>query len=202
MQLRGEAYSRSQLAEITRQVNKLFVMPVMLVLRYGRLMTLAVINRRPSRRDEALDVLEKVTLIKDISVQSPHRAHVEILHDLAIEPLYKAQKFGSFLELHLAWQKTLDSSELNKRFFKELADWYFWATGLVRFPADALKDSEGKDSPSVIRMITRLIFVWFLKEKGLVPEALFRLGDVERLIDLGWRVVITRRCCRICFLRR
>ncbi|QPB19268.1 hypothetical protein ISN39_17060 [Rhizobium sp. 007] len=26
---------------------------------------------------------------------------------------------------------------------------------------------------AVIRLLTRLIFVWFIKEKGLVPEALF-----------------------------
>jgi adenine-specific DNA-methyltransferase len=185
LQLQGQRYTRSQLAEMTRQVNKLFVMPVMLLFRYGECLTLAVIDRRPNQRDESLDVLRKVTLIQDISVQQPHRAHIEILQDLSIDALYRSHKFTSFLELHQAWQKTLDSSELNRRFFKELADWYFWATEVVRFPAGALKDGEGKDSPSVIRMITRLIFVWFLKEKRLVPDELFRLRDVEELIDGG-----------------
>jgi len=182
LELGGVSYSRSHLATMTRELNKLFAMPVMVLFRYGSLITLAVINRRLNKRDESLDVLEKVTLIKDVAVVSPHRAHVEILFDLSLEQLYKNHKFSNFVELHRAWQKTLDSSELNKRFFKELADWYFWATDLMRFPDGALKDSEGKDSPSVIRMITRLIFVWFLKEKGLVPDGLFRLGEVRRLI--------------------
>lgn len=182
LRLRGESYTRSALAEITRQVNKLFAMPVMMVFRYEDRVSLGIINRRPGKRDGSIDVLEKVTLIKDISVQHPHRAHIEILHDLSLEALYKAHKFTDFLGLHRAWQKTLDSSELNKRFFKELANWYFWAIEQVQFPDGALKDSKGKDSPSVIRLITRLIFVWFLKEKGLVPDELFQLGDVQRLI--------------------
>jgi adenine-specific DNA-methyltransferase len=178
-----ELYSRKDLATITREINKLFPMPVMLLFQHEQTVTLSVINRRLNKRDESRDVLEKVTLIKDIAVVSPHRAHTEILFDLSLEQLYKAHKFSNFVELHRAWQKTLDSSELNKRFFKEVADWYFWATRQVVFPADAPKDEEGQDSISVIRMITRLIFVWFLKEKGLVPEELFYRSHIENLID-------------------
>jgi len=43
----------------------------------------------------------------------------------------------------------------------------------VEFPDDAGKDKEVRNATSVIRLITRLIFVWFLKEKGLVPDELF-----------------------------
>ncbi|MGB3300070.1 MAG: Eco57I restriction-modification methylase domain-containing protein, partial [Phormidesmis sp.] len=189
LELKGEQYSRTKLSVITRELNKLFAMPVMVIFRYGELMTLAVIDRRLNKRDESKDVLEKVTLIRDISVVSPHRAHTEILFDLSLEQLYRNHKFNSFEQLHRAWRKTLNSSELNKRFFKELTNWYFWATEIATFPENAPKDSEKKrnseekkDSPSVIRMITRLMFVWFLKEKGLVPDELFRQQDVRALI--------------------
>ena len=182
LRLGEETYSRKELAEITRQINKLFAMPVMVVFRYGALLTLAMIDRRPSKADASRDVLEKVTLIKDVMVRSPNRAHVEILYDLSLEALHKAHKFTDFLGLHRAWQKTLDISELNKQFFKELANWYFWTIAQVKFPDGAPKDGEGTDSPSVIRMITRLVFVWFLKEKGLVPDELFNQSDVKRLI--------------------
>ena len=183
LQERGsDRYSRKDLATMTREINKLFLMPVMLLFQHGQTITISVINRRLNLRDESRDVLEKVTLIKDIAIASPHRAHIEILFDLSLEQLYKAHKFSNFVELHRAWQKTLDSSELNKRFFKEVADWYFWATQRAVFPADAPKDEEGQDSISVIRMITRLIFVWFLKEKGLVPEELFNRSHIETLI--------------------
>jgi hypothetical protein len=41
------------------------------------------------------------------------------------------------------------------------------------FPDDEIKDKETRNATGVIRLITRLMFVWFLKEKNLVPEELF-----------------------------
>jgi adenine-specific DNA-methyltransferase len=185
--LKDSTYTRTQLAGITREINKLFPMPVMLVFLHGQTLTLSIINRRLHKRDESKDVLEKVTLIKDIAFANPHRAHIEILFDLSLEQLYKAHKFTNFVELHQAWQKTLDSSELNKRFFREVSNWYFWATQHVAFPAGAETDEEVRNATSVIRMITRLIFVWFLKEKSLgdkplVPEELFQEATIKQLI--------------------
>ena len=95
-------------------------MPAMLLFRHGDTLTLAVINRRLHKRDEAKDVLEKVTLIKDIRSASPHRAHVEILHDLSFDALREKHDFANFVALHRAWQDTLDIQALNKRFFIEV----------------------------------------------------------------------------------
>ena len=87
------------------------------------------------------------------------------------------------MELHRAWQKTLDSSELNKRFFQEVANWYFWAMQNVTFPPDVHPDSEVRNATSVIRLITRLIFVWFIKEKGLMPADLFNQRKLDDLLN-------------------
>ncbi len=125
--LKGEAYTRGQLAGITREINRLFPMPVMVLFQHGQTLTLAIIHRRPQKKETEKDVLEKVTLIKDIRQANPHRAHLEILADLALDELYEKHRFTNFLELHKAWQETLNISELNKRFFKELSNWYFWA---------------------------------------------------------------------------
>ena len=34
----------------------------------------------------------------------------------------------------------------------------------------------------MIRMITRLIFIWFMKERGLVPPKLFGFDNVSKLL--------------------
>ena len=170
--LKQPHYSRTELSGITSALNRLFPMPAMLLFRHGDTLTLAVINRRLHKRDESKDVLEKITLIKDIRFARPHRAHVEILFDLSFDALRAKQDFANFVALHAAWQKSLDSSELNKRFFIEVANWYFWALKYTEFPKDAPKQ-DGKDHISVIRLITRLMFVWFIREKGLVPDLLF-----------------------------
>jgi hypothetical protein len=180
--LTSDHYTRTQFADITREINKLFDMSVMVLFRHGGCLMLAIINRRLHKRDESRDVLEKVTLIKDIRFASPHRAHVEILFDLSFDALLARHAFTNFVKLHEAWQKTLDTSILNQKFYQELANWYFWALDHVTFPKGAPKDRDGRDSISLIRMATRLIFCWFLKEKGLVPDDLFHERKVRALL--------------------
>ena len=188
IKLKGDVYSRTALATITRELNKCYAMPAMLIFQHGQTLTFAIINRRPSQRDGDRDVLEKVTLIKDIDVVNPHRAHLDILAELSLDALYQKYEFSNFLELHQAWQQTLDTSELNRRFFKEIADWYFWAVERVAFPPDAdtsvgeVSNLAVHNATCVIRLITRLIFVWFLKEKNLVPNVLFDEDDITELL--------------------
>ncbi|MCK9467319.1 MAG: Eco57I restriction-modification methylase domain-containing protein [Candidatus Absconditabacterales bacterium] len=184
LDLKENDYNRSQLAQITREINKVFPMPVLIIFRYGENITLSVINRRLNRKDSQKDVLEKVTVIKDININEPHRAHIEILFDLSFSELYRIHKFKSFVELHNAWQTTLDTKELNKRFYRDLSNWYFWALQEVHFPTTNLEEDKttvlGKvekvkehNAKNLIRLLTRLLFVWFIKEKNLVPEQLF-----------------------------
>ena len=182
LQLRNNNYTRTQLSQITREINKLFPMPVMLLFQHDQTLTFSIIDRRLHKRDESRDVLEKVTLIKDIDCSKPHRAHIEILFDLALEQLHRTHDIHNFVELHRAWKKTLDTSELNKRFFKEIADWYFWAVDQVTFPADVEKDKKIRNATNVIRLITRLIFVWFIKEKGLAQDTLFNKKQIDKIL--------------------
>lgn len=183
IELKDHHYSRSAFAGITREVNKLFDMPVLILFRHGDSLTLAVINRRLHKREPGKDVLEKVTLIQDIQLTNTHRAHIDILYDLSLGALHQKHPFSNFVGLHEAWQRTLDTSELNKRFFQDLANWYFWALPQVRFPKNAPKDADGQDSMSLIRLITRVIFCWFLKEKGLLPDALFDQHKLPTLLN-------------------
>ena len=166
VQLTGENWTRTQLADITRFINTQLVVPIMVMFRYGDVLTLAIINRRWHKRDETKRVLEKVTLIKDINLRNPHRAHLDILAELHLESLLETEEVRDFDTLHKAWEGVLSTETLNRKFYRELYEWYDWAKSECRFP-----DSETEQQ--VIRMITRLLFVWFLKEKGLVPAVLF-----------------------------
>ena len=66
LDLKDGNYSRTDISSITREINLLFDMPVMLLIMYNDLLTFSVIDRRIHRRDENRDVLEKVKLLKDI----------------------------------------------------------------------------------------------------------------------------------------
>ena len=180
LRLEDSNYSRTQLAQITREINKLFMMPAMLLFQHGETLTLSVINRRLHASDPSRDVLEKVTLIKDIDFKDPHRAHIDILSDLALEPLNQTHGVHNFVELHRAWAKTLDTEELNKKFYRELFTWFEWAVAVGEFPTNEKCALEPEEH--VIRLITRLLFVWFIKEKGLIADEPFSETQVAPLL--------------------
>ncbi len=123
--LKSDHYTRTQLADITREINLLFNMPVMLLIQQTDTLTFSVIDRRLSKKDQSRDVLEKVKLIKDINCMHPHRAHIEILNDLSLPELTLKFAYSNFKQLHEAWRETLDTDKLNKKFYRELASWYF-----------------------------------------------------------------------------
>ena len=72
---------------------------------------------------------------------------------------------------------------LTKQFYKDLFEWYQWAiddSTLVTFPNNITTEDDDRDDveKKVIRMITRIMFVWFIKQKELVPNRIF---DIEYL---------------------
>ncbi|OCQ97856.1 hypothetical protein BCD67_01620 [Oscillatoriales cyanobacterium USR001] len=169
--------TRSQLAEIARAFNREFCYtPVVVVFKYGEYLAFANTERLKYKRDREGEKAGKVTLLRDIDIKQPHSGHEKILADLKI-PNAGKDRVDSFDKLYKYWQKVLDVSLLNKQFYKEVATWYFYACKQVVFPKDAKDNQE-----SLIRLITRLMFVWFLKEKGLVPDALFDQQDIQSIL--------------------
>lgn len=193
IELNNSEYSKSHIANITREVNKLFSIPIIIIFKYGECITLAIINRRVNKRNSDRDVLEKVTLIKDIFFEKPHRAHIEILFDMSLPQLSVEYQINNFESLHKAWSEVLDTQTLNKRFYTELSNWYFWAIKTVVYPGyeyeaqrNSLFTKEEKlrehNAKNLIRLLTRLLFVWFIKEKDLIPEELFDEKSIKNLI--------------------
>ena len=71
---------------------------------------------------------------------------------------------------------------LTKEFYAELSDWYAWAVSSVHFPGEPLDKSKLNEhrSKNVIRLLTRLLFVWFLKQKNLIPKEFFDEGYIAK----------------------
>ncbi|HPE70573.1 MAG TPA: N-6 DNA methylase [Candidatus Competibacter sp.] len=188
IELTGGDYPRGKLTGIARQINSVFPMPVMVLIKHltdkKPVLSIAVINRRQNKRDAARDVLGKVTIIRDVSLTQPHRGHLDILASFAVPNLVHPQRLPitNFDTLHAAWEEIFNVELLNQRFYRELANWYFWALPQVEFPADTEKDDDKRRATSLIRLLTRLIFCWFLKEKGLIPEKLFVEAELQRIL--------------------
>lgn len=177
VELESSQYPRSYFAGIARIINRSFPMPVVMIFHHREFLTISVIHRRESKLDENQDVLENVTLIKDIRLRDPHRAQVEIIADLSLETSLSGG-VRDLDGLHDYWESILGIEQLNQRFYRELFEWYQTAAQQCNFPDD--RAGHGSNERHVIRMITRLLFIWFLKEKCLVPESLFDSDFAKR----------------------
>lgn len=81
-------------------------------------------------------------------------------------------------------QERFSVEVLTKEFYRELSNWYFWAVKKVTFPNDINDDSDNDkyNTENIIRLITRLIFVWFIKQKELVSPDLFNPEVLKTLL--------------------
>ncbi len=77
---------------------------------------------------------------------------------------------------------------VTRQFYGELQYWYFWAMDKIKFPDDykysndPTKDKEIRNATNLIRLITRIIFIRFLTEKGLIPLELFSREKLGRIV--------------------
>lgn len=185
--------TRTQLAEISRAFNREFYYtPVVVVFKYGNHVAFANTERLKYKQEwREGEKAGKVTLLRDINIEKPHSGHERILAELEISTTGN-KKVDTFAKLYAHWQEVFSVSLLNKKFYQELSNWYFWATSQVTFPGEPTAvDAEQKNAKlndllqehkatNVIRMLTRLLFVWFIKEKKLIPEALFELDTLQK----------------------
>ena len=175
--------TRTQLADLTRAFNRASQsLPVVVLFQYGNLITLATSERitykQPCREGEKIG---KISLLKDIDTLNPHTGHIKILNDLVLKPSVR-----DFNGLYQQWREVFDVQLLNRNFYKELSIWYFWAVKETTFPSQNDLKEDIRNPINIIRLITRIIFVWFVKEKGLIPDVLFNKEQVsERLNDFA-----------------
>ena len=197
--------TRSQLADFTRAFNREFPhTPVVVVFRYDEgldsYLSIAnaqrIIYKQPWREGEKIG---RVAMLRDIKINHPHVGHLKILENLVIS---RAGQYAinSFKDLYDYWQKVFDVSILNKNFYQELSAWYDWAMEVVTFPVADLIDEEPsarkekekeQQAQHLIRLLTRLLFVWFVKEKNLIPEELFDIDCIkEKWFKEEWEKAI------------
>ncbi len=96
--------------------------------------------------------------------------------------LIEKYRCRSFRELHAAWGKVLNLETLNKQFYNRIQEWFFWATQEVSFPRHRDAKPDVINRIGLIRLLTRVIFCWFGREKGIIPGRLFDQSTVEAML--------------------
>lgn len=168
--------TRTDMAVLTRAFNRLvFNFPVTVIFRQGQHLSIGTCERTEFKqewRQGQGEKLGKVSLLRNIDCQKPHRGHLDILQGMECDDC------ATFDKLYEKWKKVFNSELLTKQFYNDLFEWYLWAVSPeagVTFPGDVdTQDDDREDVDTrIIRLITRLMFVWFIKQKNLVPSKIF-----------------------------
>ena len=167
--------TRTIVAALTRALNRKSVAtPVILIIRQGSLLTLSTcerMNYSQEWRQGNGEKIGKVSMLRDIECRNDnthrtHPGHIQILGLLK-------SKSKTFEGLYNHWMEVFSSELLTDKFYKELFKWYSYAVQEIKFPNNIRpKDNDTEfnidakyNNEACIRLITRLIFVWFLKQK-------------------------------------
>lgn len=76
---------------------------------------------------------------------------------------------------------------LTKQFYNDLFEWFQWAiepSSKVSFPNNTTTEDDDRDDieKKIIRLITRIMFVWFIKQKDLVPHRIFDIDFLSSIL--------------------
>ena len=163
--------TRTVAATLTRVFNRIAkAQPVILFIRQGNELSLSTCERNEyTQQWRSGEKLGKVSILRNINCNNPHRGHIDILNSIS------DKVYSTFDELYKHWMEVFSSELLTKKFYNELSDWYAWAVKVVHFPNDLSSETDDQqyNSEAMIRLITRLIFVWFLKQRHLIPDEFF-----------------------------
>lgn len=190
------APTRTQLAAFSRAFNRSSKeAPVMVVTRYPNpdfdaaagaddvaanqfLVSLATSERSAYRRGEQTgEKVGRVALLRDMRPLNTHEGHRRILQRLRLSRTGPTA-VRSFSDLYLQWKRVFDVSVLNREFYKDLTGWYDAAKVDLKLPFKLDHETADNNKKSfLIRLLSRTLFAWFLKEKGLIPRQLLELED-------------------------
>ncbi len=103
-----------------------------------------------------------------------------------------AERFNALAKLDRITDKDMISAfsveSLTKEFFGQLFAWYSdWACKVCKFPSDKCIAANAdltteKNEINLIRLITRIMFVWFIKQKNLIPTWIFNKNELAEIL--------------------
>jgi len=91
--------------------------------------------------------------------------------------------FGSYSDLTTAFSVEV----LTKEFYNSLFAWYERAMApksKITFPNDLARNDDDRNllAEHLIRLITRLMFVWFIRQKDLIPDEIFDPEALKKIL--------------------
>ena len=139
VELKEDNYPPGIYDEFTREIDKRIILPTVVFFRAGAHLTVAVIGRRPHKRNDSYDVLDRVTsLSKNIPLENPRRTDIDTLSQLSLLEctawMNSNAKPHNCEGLLAAWLAKLDATERNQQFYQYMFSWFEQAVSEKKIP--------------------------------------------------------------------
>ena len=139
VELKEDNYPQGIYDELTREIDKRIILPTVVFFRAGAHLTVAVIGRRPHKRNDSYDVLDRVTsLSKNIPLDNPRRTDIDILSQISLPEctawMNSNAKPHNCEGLLAAWLAKLDATERNQQFYRYMFAWFEQAVSEKKIP--------------------------------------------------------------------
>ena len=158
-------HKKADLINATRAINCAIASYNIIFFVSSTHLSIAFATRRfHKKRTIKEDVIEKITLIKDINLQSPSMAHQLNLKSIAtIKPKEVDVYYDEILT-------KLSISSLNKKFYGEIFQHFYNFTQNLTLPNTS---DESTKRNFVLRLISRILFCKFLEKKDLIDSQIW-----------------------------
>jgi hypothetical protein len=162
--------TRKMLADISRAFNREYhFTPVIVIFKYGNKLSLSNTQRQPYKRPtKEGEKVGKVTILRDIEIENPHRGHIDILKQMKLP-----SNVDSYEAVYNYWQKVFDIEVLQDSFYQQLFEIFEKLIENLEYP----ENSFNKKAEFVVRLIGRTIFLKFLEKKGVIPQEKFKFKE-------------------------
>jgi hypothetical protein len=166
-----ERSSKKRQFEIAKEILKAYQLTAGLFVFYpqeGKSFRFSLVFREPSGTSAEYSPYKRYTYF--VSPELPNKTFIKQVGGCEFKDLKEIKSAFSV-------------QPLTKDFYKEVQTWFYHAfenyEKEIFFPG-------GKKEENLIRLITRLMFVWFIKQMGLVPEKLFDQKELKNIVkDFG-----------------
>lgn len=176
-----DSHKKSDLIKATRAINRAIPSYNIIFFLSPTHLSIAFATRRFHKsRTIHTDIVEKITLIKDIDLANPSQAHTRNLQSIAkITPKEVDNYYGEILE-------ALSISALNKEFYAKIlvhfADFVENLTLPNISPSLSTSGDKGggydtiQKREFILRLLSRIIFCKFLEKKGIISNNLWDIN--------------------------
>jgi cell fate (sporulation/competence/biofilm development) regulator YmcA (YheA/YmcA/DUF963 family) len=170
---------KMHIKEIARLISRNYYgLPLLIFFKFQNKLSIVNCERTNYKRKDLQNRVKigKIYLLYNIHLDKPHAGHIRILNNFYKEDL------KTFTYAYNNLHQIFETSILIDDFIKEIKNWYFYALDKIQFPNDLNINEDSYRHITLLRMISRIMFIWFLKEKGLIPESLFDPEYLNKII--------------------